>query len=567
MTGNIKTLTPIGELERMPTGVPGLDTILGGGLPRNRVTLIKGTPGTGKTTLGLQMLVAGATQYNEPGVLLTFEQVPSQVFADCASLGWNLRELHDQHRVRVIFVGPDEVLENPGRQANRLLVNVADLVEDHGVRRILIDSISHLGAIFSKEEARAGFLKFMLELRNLGLTPIGTAEMAPDVGLAGIDAYLVDTLIALEREPAGRTGVTRRTLEVVKSRGHAHLGGAHPFEIGARGITVFPHADPAPAEPATAGTPAELLSSGVAGLDGMLGGGYLPGSVVLVAGLSGTYKSAFAAHFLTGAASADPAPALWVSFNERAEDLSRAFAGRHPDVAGAIAAGRLQLLELLPGRAPVQKIAAQIEEAVEAAGIHRVAIDSVAELTAGLPPEAIHEDLRWLLRRLRQRGVTTLLIQRLARVTGRNPLSEIEYPELADTIVYLGLVEIESRLEKVISVLKHRGGQVEGDLRAIRATAEGLVVSDRFVGLSGVLAGSPLGHRKARIEEIFQPLLVVRDFLRLAADPTLDPARRAAVLENLHGETDRVIDLLSRYFDQPLRPAAPPPADKEGGRP
>ena len=163
---------------------------------------------------------------------------------------------------------------------------------------------------------------------------------------------------------------------------------------------------------------------------------------------------------------------------------------------------------------------------------------------------------------LRALGVTTLMTQRLSRVTGRNPLSEIAWAELADTIIYLGLVEIESRLEKVVSVLKHRGGPTEGDLRSIRYTAAGLSVSERFVGLSGVLAGTALGRPKARIEEIFQPLYFIRDFLAMARYPTIQDDKRSAILENLSAETARLIQLLSRYFDQPLAPGSQPDKGK-----
>ncbi|MCE5228097.1 AAA family ATPase [bacterium] len=544
MTGN-KLLVELPQTaDRVRTGVPGLDEILGGGLLRQRVALLKGGPGAGKTTLALQMLVAGATQYDEPGILLTFEQVPSQLFADAAAMGWDLKALHDDYRLRVMFIEPDEVLDNPGRQANRLLVNVAELAEDHGSRRLVIDSLSHLGSILSKDEARAAFIKFMLELKALGLTPIGTAEYLPETGIGGIDAYLVDTLILLERD-AERS---RRTLEVVKSRGHYHIAGKHPFEIGADGVVVYPHSYPAAAEANAepAPSPAIPLSSGVPGLDEMLGGGYVPGSTILVAGLSGTFKSVLAAHFL---ASGAPSTGLWISFQESAADLARSFAGH----GIAFADSRIEVFEALTGRDPVQKILSAADDLITGRGIQRVVIDSLNDLAAGLTGEERAEAVRWFLRRLHARGVTVLITQRLARVTGRNPLSEIDHAELADTIIYLGLVEIESRLEKVISVLKHRGGPVAGDLRSIHATNSGLVVSDRFLGVSGVLGGVALGHRKAQIEEIFQPLFFVRDFLKLAGDPGLDPEQRERMLRDMGGETDRVIGLLGRYFDQPQK--------------
>lgn len=206
-----------------------------------------------------------------------------------------------------------------------------------------------------------------------------------------------------------------------------------------------------------------------------------------------------------------------------------------------------------------------VEEAILEHGVDLVAIDSLNDLVGSIPDEeARFEAADWFLRRLRALKVTVLVTQRLMRVTGRNPLSEIAWAQLADTIVYLGLVEIESRLEKVVSVLKHRGGAVPGDLRAIVRDETGLRIHERFLGMSGVLQGTPLGRRKTRIEEIFQPLYFIRDFLTLARQEQLDTAQRGAMLENVAGETTRLIDLLGSYFDQPTPQAPAQPPDEKG---
>ena len=140
---------------RVRSGVPGLDELLGGGLLPRRTVLIKGAPGSGKTTLGLQILVAGATRFDEPGALISFEQRPEQLYEDAARFGWDLPALAEEKQVNPIFVSPEQVLQSEGRQAHTLLVDVAELAEDYGVRRVLIDSLSHLGPLLAGEEARA----------------------------------------------------------------------------------------------------------------------------------------------------------------------------------------------------------------------------------------------------------------------------------------------------------------------------------------------------------------------------------------------------------------------------
>ena len=541
---------------RLKTGVPGLDELLGGGLLAGRSALLKGAPGSGKTTLGLQMLVAGAARFDDPGILLTFEQLPQHLYADARGFGWDLEALVEAKRLQILFVRPQEILEEPGRQENRLLATIDDWVTETGARRILIDSISHLRPLYTGEQARALFLNFVLSLKAMGLTPIMTAELMRDDGAADLDAYLVDTVVQLTYEAGGGRRSARRGLSILKTRGHGHVGGAHPFEFDDHGIVVYPHCYPSGDEGADAVAGADFLPSGIPGMDALLGGGFTPGSNILVAGLSGTFKTTVAAHFLMAGVQA-ATPGLWISTQERVDDLMRACAkmGMGPGMGAARECGRLAFLECTPGLEPIEKIARAAERAIDEQGVRRVVVDSMSDLVFGVEDEeARQEATLWLLRRLRARGATTLYTERLARAAGRNPLSEIEWAEMADTIVYLGLVEIESRLEKVVSVLKHRGALAEGDLRSIYHTPKGLEVSERFIGLSGVLAGTPLGKRKAQIENVFQPLYFIRDFLYLAKDPALAQARREQVLQNVSGQAEKLIALLGQYFDEPVRP-------------
>jgi len=546
---------------RLPTGVPRLDGLLGGGLLRGRSLLLKGPPGSGKTTLGMQMLVAGATSYGEPGLLLTFEQVPEQLYEDAAGFGWDLPELARQNRLQVFFIQPREVLEHPGRHETRLLARIEDWVAETGARRILVDSISHLRPLYTGEDARAMFMNFILRLKQMGLTPVMTAELTVEDGLRDFDVYLADAVFELSFAPGAAHQPDRRELRIAKTRGHDHVPGAHPYDIGPEGIVIYPHDPVSIAGPSAA--PTAPRSSGVVGLDLLLGGGYSPGSTVLAAGLSGTFKTTLAGHFLTAAADRGEG-ALWIHFLEESAELTRAMEGRGLAVGRAREAGRLFLRRHPPGAHPVERILHEAEQTIRDNGVSAVVVDGLDELTLTLAEgERRHEAALWFAERLRAVGATALFTQRLERVTGRNPLSEIAMAELADTIVYLGLVEIESRLEKVISVLKHRRGAAVEDLRSIQCTPHGLNVSDRFVGLSGVLAGAPLGRRKAQIENIFQPLYFVRDFLGVAQDPGLDPAQRAEVLNSLSDQTGKLIELLGQYFDEPTVGGPPPAPAKE----
>lgn len=537
---------------RMATGIAQLDHLLGGGLRAGQSAMIKGPPGSGKTTFGLQMLVAGATSFDEPGLLLTFEQMPDQLFADASGFGWDLQGLTDQNLLKVLFVEPREVLANPGRHESRLLATIGDWAVETGARRIMIDSISHLRPLYTGEESRALFLNFIVELKQMGLTPIFTSELIESEGAADLDSYLVDAAIILKYKSGGVRQPDRRELQILKTRGYKHVAGWHPYEIGPQGVVVYTHDYP-PAEEARA--PAESdggpLSSGVAGVDTIIAGGFTPGSAVLVAGLPGTFKTTLAASFVQASAQAGIG-SLWIAFQETPAELERSLAQRGIDLAGPRGDGKLAFLPYTAGLEPVEKIFQDVRARATQTGARCIVIDGMNELTAGLEDEDDRQEAaQWFLRRLRDLGLTALFTQRLSKVTGRNPLSEITGADLADTIVYLGLVEIESRLEKVISVLKHRGGPAAEDLRSVTCTPRGLQVSDRFVGLSGILAGAPQGQRKAQIENIFQPLYYIRDFLTLAGDPSLDAERRTEMMNDLSAQTEKLIDQLSEHFDRP----------------
>lgn len=552
-------------IDYIRTGVPGLDELLGGGILPERSVLIKGSPGSGKTTLGMQILLAGAERFDEPGLLLTFEQYPPQLYDDAMAFGWDLQELDEQNKLKVIFVEPEQMLEESGSQDNRLLATISDWAQQMGARRVLIDSISHLRPFLEETRtARATFLRILLELKGMGLTPLMTSELVEGEGTSDLDAYLADMVLNL-RQMHGRIGQAgRRTIEVVKARGQAHLSGVHPLEINSRGIRVFPHSYPVSTKDESTEPTDAMISTGVNGLDPLLGGGYHAGSTVMLAGLSGTYKTTMAGHFLLAADKSEGA-GLWVTLEESAEDLMLEMRNRGLDLSQAIEDERLHVIEVNPGREPIEKTLTIVEAYIEARGVTRVVIDSMDELTVAVAdPHDRQEAVHWFLKRLRRHGVTTLLTQHLNRVSSSNPLSEIKWAELSDTLIFLSLVEIESRLEKVISVLKHRNGLAEGDLRSIVVGPQGLRISDRFLGLSGVLQGTAFGKRKVQIEQIFQPLYYIRDFIAAATDEKLDAKKRAMVSDKLNEEASHLIEMLGRYFDHDPRPGQKLEAPEKG---
>jgi circadian clock protein KaiC len=534
--------------ERLRTGIAGLDHLLGGGLLYHNSVLLKGPPGSGKTTLGIQMLVAGATEFDEPGAMVSFEQFPQQLQRDTASFGWDLSRLTEEKRLAIFFASPDDLMLPASRTENLLVSHIADVVNSMGVKRLLVDSVSHLRETQIGEglTPRQALLRFLNAVKTLGLTPLLTCE----IGAGGheYEDYLADSVIVLHHE-RGREGLPdRREIEIVKARGQEHEGGRHPMRITPRGIEVYPHV--LPKEPPPAPGP-EPLSSGIASLDPILGGGYTAGSSVLVAGMAGTFKTTLAAHFLAEGARRGE-PGLLISFQEPAGHLLHFLAQRGIDLAPAVDRGEITVWHRAAHETCVEEMLWHGARLFAERGIRRLVVDSMNDLERAVPSaDGSAPALALLLAETAQRGITALLTQRIERVSGRNPIADIRHVSMVDTIIYVGLAEIESQLEKVISVLKHRGAKADPELRGLQCGAHGLEVSAGFAGLSGVLEGSPLGQRKARVEEVFQPLYVLRDFLAVAQDPSLDAAQRAEILGNLQRETGRLIDLLGKHFGKP----------------
>lgn len=228
-------------MERVKTGIPGLDEMLGGGFLRGSANLVEGAPGTGKSTLGMQFIYHGIVMYGEPGLVLTFEEFPRQYYRDAASFGWDLQRLEQEGTLRLIMTSPEVTLADIERVGGR----IETLVHEMGARRILVDSISHFERICAREGAPTVQLRNMVyqiinSLKREGLTAILTREN--DVWLGEADdanetlGFVVDSYILLRYVEIEST--MRKALLVLKMRGSDHDKRIRQFHITARGLEI-----------------------------------------------------------------------------------------------------------------------------------------------------------------------------------------------------------------------------------------------------------------------------------------------------------------------------------------
>jgi len=537
---------------RITTGIKGLDTILCGGFLRHNSILLKGSPGTGKTLLGTQIVLHGILEQGEGGIICSFEQFPQQLYRDLRAFGWDLERLVDEKKLSVYFLKPEDLITPGGLGQIPLLSHIFSLAEERQANRMLVDSITHFNRVSPDPvRCRGLLLDFINAVKSSGVTPILTAEL----GNArqrdySFEEYLVDEVVLMHNDPAASTAsLPRRALEVIKTRGHSHVRGRHPFQILRNGIEVYPHVLPAPfAADEMAGKVLQPVGSGVSGVDRLIGGGYLRGAATIVAGMSGTYKTTLACAFLEeGARKGEKG--LYITFEETPQYLIKMQAQRGVDLASGVASDLLKIAHYVPKECCLDAIFADLCRELDSGSLARVVIDSLNDFERSIDEaDAAKDYVGMFLAALTRAGATTLLTQKLDRVSSTNPITDIRYTSMVDTVIYLGNVEIESQIRKVISVLKSRGLRPETDLCEIQCDEHGLKVTDKFHGLSGILQGTAHGQYKQTVENIFQPLYFIRDFAEMGAAEGVDASRRKEILADILNQIEALDSALKGHF-------------------
>jgi circadian clock protein KaiC len=536
---------------RMKTGIAGLDTLLDGGFLYHNSILIKGPPGSGKTTLGFQMIHNGLAMYDEPGLVISFDQFPQQFRRDMASFGWDIDALGEGGRFETLFVSPEDIAPVAAHLDSMVIGRIQEAIERTGAVRVLVDSISHFKrAATDPVQQRVLLMGFLNQLKTMGLTPILTAELGARTDeMIDFEEYVVDCVVILELVLRPGYPLPERTIEVRKARGQQHVGGKHLFKLTSSGIEVYPHKLPESLGLDDLGDRALAnVSSGIVGLDRMLQGGFTAGVPSLVAGVSGTYKTTVLAHFLEAGAQADE-PGLLISFEEPPPYFIQVMRERGIDLEKAARSGKIQLWHRVAKACHPDELFHELKAALSDGRIRRVAIDSLNDFERCVYDNARCKDYLVMFNDLlMRRDVTALYTQKIDRLSGRTPIGDIRCLSQFDTVVYLGHVEIESQLHKVVSILKRRGAKCESALRAIECRESGLVVTEKFMGLEGIFEGSARGQYKKTVEELLQPVVSARDFLKMARQEGIADEQRAVLFENIDSLLSALNARLREHF-------------------
>jgi circadian clock protein KaiC len=481
--------------QRALTGVPGLDVVTGGGLPRGRATLVAGTSGSGKTVLGLQFLWAGGQAPGEPGVLVTFEEHAKDLFANVAGFGWELAALARDGRLAVVDASAeDDVVEAGTFDFGGLLARIENALRMTGGRRLVIDALDAVFAQFADVNAvRRELARVIRRVRQLGVTTVITAERTEEYGAAaryGIEEFVVDNVILLRNvlEQHRR----RRTVEVLKLRGFSHNKGEYPFAIVPdHGIEVIPLSTIE--SPGIASL--DRMSLGNAEVDQMCGGGAYRDSMVLVSGATGTGKSLMGAQFLDAGLRTGER-ALLFSFEENPRQIIRNAASAGIDLADPSRQGTLRILSRFPERTGLEDLLVAIRSDIEQHAPRRVIIDSLTALEHSAPRPAFRDWLISVVTLLKTHNIGAMIITTPVEIMGSQTVSGAGLSTLSDVIFLLRYVELDGELRRAVAVLKTRGSGHDQSLREFEIHDRGMRLLGPLHGVGAILGGS------ARLESL-----------------------------------------------------------------
>jgi circadian clock protein KaiC len=468
-------------LPKAPTGIQGLDEITGGGLPRGRSTLVTGGAGCGKTLLGLQFLVAGARNYGEPGVLVTFEESAEEVTANVASLGFDLDRLQrDGLLAAYAFrAEPTEVAGTGQFDFEPLFLLLDDAINRIGATRVVLDTIEALfGAFQAQPVVRKELVRLFRWLKDRAVTAIVTGERGENNALTrhGIEEYVSDCVITLDHRSQNQ--VSTRWLRVVKYRGSAHQTNEYPFLITTRGFSV----PPVTAVTLDYGASEERVSTGLPRLDDMLSGGLFRGSAVLVSGSPGTGKTTLGAH-LIDAACARGERALLILFEESPEEVIRNVGSVGVDLRRWVEAGLLRVWAVRSAEFGLDNHLAMVSGLVADHAPAVAVVDGIGSLLVGHARSEVSLMLARKFHLFKDRGITAMATV-LAEQDGETAAG---VSSRADTWLLLRDVESDGERDRLLFVLKSRGTAHSDRVWKFALTDHGVELVDVYAGAAGVM--------------------------------------------------------------------------------
>jgi circadian clock protein KaiC len=474
-------------LPKSPTSIQGLDEITGGGLPKGRPTLVCGSAGCGKTLFAMEFLVRGATQYNEPGVFMSFEETEKELTANVASLGFDLDNLVERKKIWLehIHIERGEIEQSGEYDLEGLFIRIHHAIENIGAKRVVLDTIESLfSGLPNPLILRVELRRLLHWLKRKGITTIITAGRSEgNLTRQGVEEYVSDCVILLDHRVNDQSSIRR--LRIVKYRGSTHGTNEYPFLIDEDGFSIMPVT--------SLGlnyiSSQERISTGIPRLDTMLSGkGYFRGSTVLVSGTAGTGKTSIAAQFAEAACKREER-VLFFTFEESPSQLMRNMRSIGIDLEPWVKKGLLQFHATRPTLYGLETHLTTSIKLINKFEPNIVILDSINGFVIGENQTEVKTMLLRLVDFLKMKRVTAFFTS-LTSTNDNIEIPDFHISSLIDTWLLLRDIEIGGERNRGLYVLKSRGMAHSNQIREFRLTNHGIELLDVYVGADGVLTGS-----------------------------------------------------------------------------
>lgn len=485
-------------LPKAATGIEGLDDITGGGFPRGRPTLICGSAGSGKTLLAMEFLVRGATEFDEPGVFMAFEERVEELAQNVRSLGFDLDALVAEKKLAIdhVYIERSEIEETGLYDLEGLFVRLGFAIDEIGAKRVVLDTIEALFAGLSDDAVlRAELRRLFRWLKEKGVTAVITGERgAGALTRQGLEEYVSDCVILLDHRVSDQ--LATRRLRIVKYRGTVHGTNEYPFLIDEKGVSVLPITSFGLDHDVST----ERITTGVPQLDGMLGGeGYFRGSSVLVSGTAGTGKTSIAAH-LAEATCRRGERCLYFAFEESPGQLQRNMRSIGLDLTPAVEKGLLHIHAWRPTQFGLEVHLATIQKEIKSFSPQVVVFDPISSfISAGTVVEAQAMLMR-LVDYLKSHGITALFVN-LIHGNAAAEATEVGISSLIDTWLLVRDIELGGERNRGMYILKSRGMGHSNQIREFVISNQGIELKKVYVGPEGALTGSMRLAQEAKDRE------------------------------------------------------------------
>lgn len=458
-------------INKQATGIDGLDRVLKGGLPIERVSIVRGGPGTGKTVLALEVLARQA-QLGIAGVFVSFEETPESVRQNAFASGWDLQRLEDERKLAVLHLNvPPNMVRSGEFSIGATVAIIRQQAQRIGARIIVLDAVDWLLSLFDEAALRTQHLQTLYStMRELKVTGIITVkEHLRDLALLD---YIADCIICLDHRSDDQ--VTTRRLRVTKYRGSGFLSNEHPYLISPDGVKLLPVSGIS----LTHAAPLERVSSGNQRLDELLCGGFFRGSCVLISGTSGTGKTTLVCRFAEAACQAGER-VLLVTYEESTASLVHAMESPGMNLGPLVESKKLLVMTNLPEAMGVDHHLLQVVQAIDTFAPSHIIVDAIsATKRMGSARAAFDLQVR-LVYICKDRGITCVFSMQAGRKRSIREIGAFPVASIAECVIALEQDWTPDEFHRKLAIVKSRGSPHSSGVFPFQITSSGIKIADR----------------------------------------------------------------------------------------